>query len=131
MAEKGIVIPEDTQFLGAEHNTTTDEVVLEDCSHLNHEHKQRVEKLKADFIRAGIANSHSRCQTFGLNHSAVHSQENVLKRSSDWSEVRPEWGLARNAAFIVGPRSLTKELSLEGRCFCTLMNGTRMKRGSA
>lgn len=117
LAEKGIVIPEDTQFLGAEHNTTTDEVVLEDCSHLNHEHKQRVEKLKADFIRAGIANSHSRCQTFGLNHSAVHSQENVLKRSSDWSEVRPEWGLARNAAFIVGPRSLTKELSLEGRCF--------------
>ncbi|MCA9172533.1 MAG: DUF2309 family protein, partial [Planctomycetales bacterium] len=39
------------------------------------------------------------------------------RRSDDWSEVRPEWGLAGNAAFIAAPRELTKSLSLGGRSF--------------
>jgi len=38
-------------------------------------------------------------------------------RAADWAQVRPEWGLARNAAIIVGPRALTREVDLDGRCF--------------
>lgn len=116
LKEKGIVIPHDTRFVGAEHNTTTDEVILEDDI-LYSAHKEIVEKLKTDFIKAGIANSQYRCKTFGLDASPDQAKNQVLKRSSDWAEVRPEWGLARNAAFIIGPRSLTKDLKLDGRCF--------------
>ena len=47
----------------------------------------------------------------------VNPIEETERRSQDWSEVRPEWGLARNAAFIVAPRQLTQALDLEGRCF--------------
>ncbi|MCE2983977.1 MAG: DUF2309 domain-containing protein [Parachlamydia sp.] len=117
LLEKGIAIPDDTLFIGAEHNTTTDEVVLEDRGVVNSTHKEIAEKLKVDFSKAGIANSQYRCKTFGLESSPINAKKHVLKRSSDWAEVRPEWGLARNAAFIIGPRSLTKELELDGRCF--------------
>jgi hypothetical protein len=41
----------------------------------------------------------------------------IVARSRDWSQVRPEWGLAGNAAFIAAPRERTKGLNLGGRIF--------------
>jgi hypothetical protein len=41
----------------------------------------------------------------------------VLARSRDWSQVRPEWGLAGNAAFLAAPRARTRGIDLSGRCF--------------
>jgi len=117
LCKRGIEIPDDTLFIGAEHNTTTDEVAIDLPDLLNSAHRAIVEKLKADFSKAGISNSQYRCRKMGLDVSPMLAKNHVLKRSSDWAEVRPEWGLARNAAFIIGPRNLTKKLSLDGRCF--------------
>jgi len=42
---------------------------------------------------------------------------NVRRRGRDWSQVRPEWALANNAAFIAAPRGRTLDADLEGRTF--------------
>jgi uncharacterized protein YbcC (UPF0753/DUF2309 family) len=39
------------------------------------------------------------------------------RRAADWAETRPEWGLAGNAAFVIGPRALTEDIDLDGRSF--------------
>jgi len=41
----------------------------------------------------------------------------VRVRGHDWAQVRPEWGLAGNAAFVVGPRSITAGLDLACRVY--------------
>ena len=38
-------------------------------------------------------------------------------RSKDWSQVRPEWGLAGCSAFVVASRERTKGIDLDGKSF--------------
>ncbi|WP_304062980.1 DUF2309 domain-containing protein [Pedobacter glucosidilyticus] len=105
-----IEIPDDTFFMGAEHNTATDEITLFD-SQAPESHQQLIQKLKSDLKQVQLSAAKER---LGTDKDAVKL---ALKKSNNWAETRPEWGLARNAAFIVGPRNLTKNLHLGGRCF--------------
>ena len=41
----------------------------------------------------------------------------VQERANDWAQVRPEWGLVDNAAFIVAPRARSRHIDLGGRSF--------------
>jgi uncharacterized protein len=113
---RGIHIPQDTRFLAAEHNTTTDDLFIfeEGISPLRHGNVLRL--LQDNLIKAKAKNAASRVKHFGVS-GPVNPIEETGRRSQDWSEVRPEWGLARNAAFIIGPRKLTQDLDLDGRCF--------------
>jgi len=105
-----LIIPENTLFLGAEHNTTTDEIVLFD-SEAPDMHKLLIEDLKANLWKA----QHSATQNrLGANGNSLSKAQ---VKASNWGETRPEWGLAKNAGFIVGPRDLTKNTNLDSRCF--------------
>ena len=105
-----IEIPETTFFLGAEHNTTTDEIVLFDSS-LPGSHQKQVESLKKNLQKVQETATQERLGT--TKNSLSQAQTNA----SNWGETRPEWGLAKNASFIIAPRKATRNLALDGRSF--------------
>ncbi len=41
----------------------------------------------------------------------------IFGRSKDWSQTRPEWGLAGCSTFVVAPRERTKGIDLQGKSF--------------
>ncbi len=105
-----IEIPESTVFIGAEHNTATDEIVLFD-SEVPPLYSEKLAKLKADLRKA---------QQTATNERLGGSEKSVRishRKANNWAETRPEWGLAKNTCFIIGPRSMTKNIDLEGNCF--------------
>jgi uncharacterized protein YbcC (UPF0753/DUF2309 family) len=112
LANKAIVIPDTTLFIAAEHNTTTDEISIFGAYDL-----AGLAQLKHDIEAARRRNSQWRCHEMGVKNAAFQSVIKTQTRSKDWAQVRPEWGLARNAAFIVAPRDMTKEIDLQGRAF--------------
>ncbi|MFO0958111.1 MAG: DUF2309 domain-containing protein [Isosphaeraceae bacterium] len=118
LTARGLKIPTDTLFLAGEHDTTTDRVGIDAPGRADAEQLRRIEQLRNDLAVAGVRCAQGRGRIMGLSAPAIGSAaRDAERRSSDWAEVRPEWGLARNAAFIVGPRSLTRDIDLDGRCF--------------
>ena len=116
LAPRGIDIPADTLFLAGEHVTTTDKVVLLDCETPPAGHREAVEVLARHLDAAGAALAAERCRRLpGAPRS--EPQRHVEARGADWAQLRPEWGLAGNAAFICGPRAMTAGLDLGCRTF--------------
>jgi len=110
LVARGITIPPGTRFLAGLHDTTTDEVTLYDADPADPAIAQLRAWLKDASRRARLL----RAGTLGLGNDP-HAA--IARRSTDWSEVRPEWGLVNNAAFIVAPRIRTQGLDLGGRAF--------------
>lgn len=106
----GIQIPETTFFIGAEHNTTTDALVLFDAS-IPEVFREKVQKLKKQLQ---LAQQTATQERLGNSINSVHLAQ---KKANDWCETRPEWGLAKNAGFVIGSRKLTKNTNLGSRCF--------------
>ena len=116
----GINVPDSTCFIGGLHNTTTDELNLYDLDLLPPSHAADVAELKQWLVTAGQQARAERALALGLNtieKDAPALQRAIRTRANDWAQVRPEWALANNAAFIVAPRSRSKHLQLAGRSF--------------
>jgi uncharacterized protein YbcC (UPF0753/DUF2309 family) len=109
---RGIEIPEQTYFLAGLHNTTTDQIRYFDTDQLPASHRDHFDQLAASTETAS-----QRARIDRLPTMKTKNWRDLLNRSRDWSEVRPEWGLAGNAAFIVAPRSMTQNANLAGRAF--------------
>jgi len=120
LAKNGILVPQDTYFIAGLHDTTTDDVQLLDLEDLPHTHLKDLLRLSRDLEEAGRRNSRERCTRFPEVSAVLtpaKAERETHRRSGDWSEVRPEWGLSGNAAFLIGRRELIRGVDLEGRVF--------------
>lgn len=113
---RGIAIPADTWFVAALHDTTTDSVTLYDRADIPASHADDIVQIEAELAAAGQLARAERAPRLQIA-DPVTLDSAMLARSRDWSQVRPEWGLAGCAAFVVAPRVRTQALNLGGRAF--------------
>ena len=124
LAAKGTTIPEDTHFIAGLHNTTTDDIALYEADAAGTargaDAARALEPLRRALAEAGRRTRAERAPSLGLAHLAADAAAlalSIRSRANDWAQVRPEWGLADNAAFVVAPRQRTRGMHLSGRSF--------------
>ena len=113
LKERGVLIPPDTVFIGALHDTTTDTVTLYKDDQDVSQHTEDLRQVEAWLDAAGRLCRGERAKRL----PRARGGQDLDKRSRDWAEVRPEWALAGCSAFIAAPRSRTAGRSLGGRAF--------------
>jgi uncharacterized protein YbcC (UPF0753/DUF2309 family) len=105
----GREIPETTLFLSGLHNTTKDDLGIDMPTNLSAKQAKEIADLEVSLAKATAATIDER--------SAKLNFMDVEKKANDWSEIRPEWGLAGNAAFLVTSRERTRAGNYAGRTF--------------
>ncbi|MDA8189907.1 MAG: Na-translocating system protein MpsB, partial [Gammaproteobacteria bacterium] len=105
-------------FVAGLHDTTTDEVTLFDTATLPSSHADDLRQLREWFKAAGQVTRMERSAFLGIGGlPEARVDADIKRRTRDWAEVRPEWALANNAAFIAAPRARTARCDLGGRAF--------------
>ena len=109
---KGIHIPSSTQFIAGVHETVSDQIYILDFDQVRTDLHEELNSLLQDLK---IASKNTSDERFNSKPKGIDPQTST--RSRNWSEIRPEWGLAGNACFIIAPRSRTLGMNLNGRSF--------------
>ena len=123
LVEAGIAVLDGTFFLAALHDTTTDDVVLDPLAVVPSDRAADVARLQDAVAQTTVGVRQERAATLpgldaaGVGTSPGSGARRFNARAQDWAQPFPEWGLAGNAAIVVGPRALTRGLDLGGRVF--------------
>nr|WP_106779490.1 putative inorganic carbon transporter subunit DabA [Lysinibacillus timonensis] len=115
---EGIRIPKETTFVAAEHMTTSDKLQFLYVPELSTIAKEAFNRIQEILPEVSNRVSAERMRTLpSVKIGCKNPEKEAQRLEEDWSETRPEWGLARNATMIIGRRELTRDSNLEGRAF--------------
>ena len=133
LAQRDIVIPDDTWFVGALHNTASEVISLMDEVDIPSALRPQFEEVKRDLDEAVRRAARERCRRFASAPKDVDldkSLHHTMSRALDFSQVRPEWGHATNACAIVGRRALSQGLFFDRRSFIISYDPTTDPEGT-
>lgn len=103
LQKEGIIIPHNTTFLSAQHNTTQQKLIFDNPDAFSQSHHKAF----------NAATKTTKKQQKAMLGSSL----SLTNRSNDWAQTRPEWGLAGNHLFIIGPRSASQHRDLKNSTF--------------
>ncbi len=128
LADRGILIPPETRFVGGFHNTCDDSVTLFDTDDIPAELRGELDRVRGELRQTCDRNAHERSRRFEscpLTATPADAHKHVEARSEDLAQARPELGHATNAICIVGRRALSRGLYLDRRAFLTSYDPTQ------
>jgi len=117
---RGIDIPEDSWFMGSEHDTCDDIVTWYDEVMVPPALRPALTKLQQNVTAACLLHAQERCRRFmtaPLDLTPEAAWKHVTGRANDWSQARPELGHATNACAFFGRRSLSRGAFFDRRSF--------------
>jgi uncharacterized protein len=120
LVTKGIVIPDNTQFIGSMHDTAADVWGYYDEELLSVENAQRHLSNKQHFETALNLNAKERSRRFASINTRQELEQvrkAIHSRSVSLFEPRPELGHGTNTIAIIGRRQTSKGLFLDRRAF--------------
>ncbi|MCL4232910.1 MAG: DUF2309 family protein [Deltaproteobacteria bacterium] len=132
LSERGLPIPDDTVFVGAEHNSCNDDIRFYDEDRIPQSHADEYRDATSAIRQACARNAHERCRRF--EHAdpdlpAAAALAHVEARTEDLAQPRPEYGHATNAVCVVGRRERTRGLFLDRRAFLVSYDPTSDDEG--
>jgi uncharacterized protein YbcC (UPF0753/DUF2309 family) len=134
LGERGCDIPEDTWFLGAEHDTCDESIVWYDLDALPPALQQAFNKLCQDLDIAKLGSAHERSRRLASaprNPLPQRALQHIVARARDFSQARPELGHATNAAAFIGRRSMSQGAFFDRRVFLISYDPTQDPEGTA
>ena len=120
LAQRDLHIPQDTVFLGAEHDTCNEVIKWYDMEPLSSEQSQAWQSINTRLEQACKLSAHERSRRFMSASTSMNDETSlahVIGRSYDFSQARPELGHATNATAFIGRRSLSQGAFFDRRAF--------------
>ncbi|WP_395747738.1 DUF2309 domain-containing protein [Prosthecobacter sp.] len=125
---RGVIIPEDTWFLGGYHDTCSEDIHFFDLDLLPETHHGDLLRVHQSLDKARALNAHERSRRFaaaGHDITPDSSLRHVQERAEHIGEPRPEYGHCTNAVTFVGRREITKGLFMDRRAFLVSYDATK------